>query len=40
MLNDYCEVQTINGTAVCLPEGVCAFQENNEGRKICLAKRV
>ena len=38
--DSYCEVQTINGTALCLPEGFCEFQEDSEGRKICLAKRV
>ena len=37
---DYCKVETINGTAVCLPEGVCEFQENSEGRNVCMAKRV
>jgi hypothetical protein len=40
LINDsYCEVQTINETAICLPEGVCEFQTDLDGIQGCLAIR-
>jgi hypothetical protein len=36
---EYCEVQTINETAVCLPEGVCEFQTDSDGTEYCLRIR-